>query len=147
MLLTLVVCSTKRITGYWQGYDYDEVHPEPLHSVYTIGHELTKAGNTISHLSKTVVSVYKPFITKIITELVNKAAAEAGGNPPDAIAPDAIAPDAIAPDATPPVDPAPAALPIAPLTEALGQVDLGGDITAIVSTFATPPAGAQEESV
>jgi hypothetical protein len=142
MLLTLVVCSTKRITGYWQGYDYDEVHPEPLHSVYTIGHELTKAGNTISHLSKTVVSVYKPFITKIITELVEKAAAEAGGNPLDA-----IAPDAIAPDATPSVDPAPAALPIAPLTEALGQVDLGGDITAIVSTFVTPPAGAQEESV
>lgn len=137
MLLTLVVCSTKRITGYWQGYDYDEVHPEPLHSVYTIGHELTKAGNTISHLSKTVVSVYKPFITKIITELVEKAAAEAGGNPPDAIAP----------DSTPSIEPTPSALPIDPLTEALRQADLDGDITTIVGTFSTPPAGAQEESV
>ncbi len=81
-LLTLIICSSKRITGYWQGNDYDEVHPEPLHSVYTIGHELAKVGNTISHLSKTVLSIYKPFLTKIITELVN----------------------------TPPVDPTPASL-------------------------------------
>ncbi len=136
MLLTSIVCSTKRITGYWQGYDYDEVHPEPLHSVYTIGHELAKAGNTVSHLSKTVVSIYNPFITKITTELVNKAVAEAGGNHSDAIAP----------DATPSADPAPATLPVDPITEALGQADLGGDITTIVDAFATPPAGAQEDS-
>ena len=95
--------SAKRITTYWQGYDYDELNPQPMPSVYTIGNELVKVGDAISHLSKTLVRIYTPFLKMSLTTLIEKAEAEA-----NAIAFDAEAdnPDMIM------ADPAPADLPI-----------------------------------
>ena len=127
--------SAKRITTYWQGYDYDELNPQPMPSVYTIGNELVKVGDAISHLSKTLVRIYTPFLKMSLTTLIEKAEAEA-----NAIAFDAEAdnPDMIM------ADPAPADLPIDPLAEALGQTGLDEDVTSGVDAFA-PPAGTQED--
>ena len=127
--------SAKRITTYWQGYDYDELNPQPMPSVYTIGNELVKVGDAISHLSKTLVRIYTPFLKMSLTTLIEKAEAEA-----NAIAFDAEAdnPDMIM------ADPAPADLPIDPLVEALGQTGLDEDVTSGVDAFA-PPAGTQED--
>ena len=104
-------------------------------SVYTIGNELVKVGDAISHLSKTLVRIYTPFLKMSLTTLIEKAEAEA-----NAIAFDAEAdnPDMIM------ADPAPADLPIDPLVEALGQTGLDEDVTSGVDAFA-PPAGTQED--
>ena len=108
-------------------------------SVYTIGNELVKVGDAISHLSKTLVRIYTPFLKMSLTTLIEKAEAEA-----NAIAFDAEAdnPDMIMADPAPadlPID-----LPIDPLVEALGQTGLDEDVTSGVDAFA-PPAGTQED--
>ena len=131
-------------------------------SVYTIGNELVKVGDAISHLSKTLVRIYTPFLKMSLTTLIEKAEAEANAIAAfdaemslttliakteaevnamvNAIAFDAEAdnPDMIM------ADPAPADLPIDPLAEALGQTGLDEDVTSGVDAFA-PPAGTQED--
>ena len=135
-------------------------------SVYTIGNELVKVGDAISHLSKTLVRIYTPFLKMSLTTLIEKAEAEANAIAAfdaemslttliekteaevnamvnamvNATAFDAEAdnPDMIM------ADPAPADLPIDPLVEALGQTGLDEDVTSGVDAFA-PPAGTQED--
>ena len=135
-------------------------------SVYTIGNELVKVGDAISHLSKTLVRIYTPFLKMSLTTLIEKAEAEANAIAAfdaemslttliekteaevnamvNAIAFDAEAdnPDMIMADPAPadlPID-----LPIDPLVEALGQTGLDEDVTSGVDAFA-PPAGTQED--